>query len=307
MPIATTSFASARETADVFSAALVPADFHPQSTDFAAQLGIGDLGDGLAVTRLRTRPVSVDRHGSHLVDPDGEHLVFGVNFSGRSRVFQGPACSPLDGLSATAVAADRPSTLSVDSDGELILLSVPRHRLALTDRVLAGALSRVHTPSSPQLRVVGAFLRTVCEEVDGDPAVAGAWAAVALDLIAGLLAEPGRSAERPQDPGLQREMLRFVAHSCADPELSVTTLADRFSVSERYVYRLFADLHDTPARAVHRARAEYARRLLSGSGATVAAVAGLVGYRDVTTFTRAFRRETGVTPGQWRVAHRAAG
>ncbi len=49
-----------------------------------------------------------------------------------------------------------------------------------------------------------------------------------------------------------------------------------------------------------------ARRLLAGTDLTVEALAGRVGYRDVSYFIKSFRRGHGATPLEWRRAGRSA-
>ena len=49
-----------------------------------------------------------------------------------------------------------------------------------------------------------------------------------------------------------------------------------------------------------RARLDRARRLLADPSVTLTDVAYRVGFADLATFSRAFRRWTGKPPGQWR-------
>lgn len=50
---------------------------------------------------------------------------------------------------------------------------------------------------------------------------------------------------------------------------------------------------------------QLASRLLRTTTATMADVAGEVGYGSEASFSRAFKRHTGVSPGEWREAARA--
>ncbi|MDK1474692.1 helix-turn-helix transcriptional regulator [Streptomyces sp. 549] len=61
----------------------------------------------------------------------------------------------------------------------------------------------------------------------------------------------------------------------------------------------------TPGQLLREARTREAKRLLSAGDLTVRQVAGRVGYPDPAYFSRFFRRETGMTPGAFRHAHRA--
>jgi transcriptional regulator GlxA family with amidase domain len=89
----------------------------------------------------------------------------------------------------------------------------------------------------------------------------------------------------------------------ADPgaELTVAALARRVGVSERHLARLFrAETGTTVADHVEAVRVEAARRLLEDGREGIGAVARRCGFRTVETFHRAFKRRTGITPGEHR-------
>ena len=63
------------------------------------------------------------------------------------------------------------------------------------------------------------------------------------------------------------------------------------------LYRLFEQLQTSPGDYLRRTRlATAARMLLQSRDRTVAEIAALCGFDDATTFTRAFRRQYGLTP-----------
>jgi transcriptional regulator GlxA family with amidase domain len=89
----------------------------------------------------------------------------------------------------------------------------------------------------------------------------------------------------------------------ADPsgDLTVAALARRVGVSERHLARLFrSETGTTVADHVEAVRVEAARRLLEDGAEGVGAVARHCGFRTVETFHRAFKRRTGITPGEHR-------
>ncbi|MEI5102216.1 AraC family transcriptional regulator [Streptomyces sp. PmtG] len=92
-------------------------------------------------------------------------------------------------------------------------------------------------------------------------------------------------------------------HEEPDRAWTVASLAARARVSRAAFARNFADLVGRPPMAyLTEWRMTLAAELLAEPGATVAAVAGRVGYADGFGFSDAFKRIRGVTPS----AHRAA-
>ena len=88
-------------------------------------------------------------------------------------------------------------------------------------------------------------------------------------------------------------------------DLSVPALAQRASMSPRNFARVFADETGmTPAAWVQRVRLEAARSLLERTGPTVKEIAARAGFTSVETMHRAFRRELGSTPQQYRTRFR---
>jgi AraC-like DNA-binding protein len=73
-------------------------------------------------------------------------------------------------------------------------------------------------------------------------------------------------------------------------------VADRLAMSQRTLSRHLQDEGTTLSRIVEQVRIEHAERLLLGSRRPVQEVARQVGFADASSFSRAFRRATGLTP-----------
>jgi len=94
-----------------------------------------------------------------------------------------------------------------------------------------------------------------------------------------------------------------IARHSSDPTLSVGAAAARHGISPRYVHKLFEDDGRTYSQFVLEARLERARRELRDprtAARTVSAIAGSVGFGDVSYFNRTFRRRYGMTPTEAR-------
>ncbi|MEO5808139.1 GlxA family transcriptional regulator [Devosia sp.] len=92
----------------------------------------------------------------------------------------------------------------------------------------------------------------------------------------------------------------LMEQSLAEP-LAIEAIARRLVMSARQLDRLFqAELGVGPA-AVYRAmRVEHGRWMLQGTTRPIADVASLTGFADSAHFSRAFRKQFGMTPSQWR-------
>jgi transcriptional regulator GlxA family with amidase domain len=96
------------------------------------------------------------------------------------------------------------------------------------------------------------------------------------------------------------DVLAYIAdHPTAD--LSVATLAEHASMSERSFQRMFSrEVGVSPGKFVERTRLDAARRLLEQTEDGLAGVASQCGFANVETFHRSFKRQVGVTPSEYR-------
>jgi len=88
----------------------------------------------------------------------------------------------------------------------------------------------------------------------------------------------------------------------AETAPDLTTLATRLNMSERTLQRRLRDTNQTFRELRDQARSEIARDALSSSNISIANLARRLGYSEPTAFTAAFRRWTGCSPTQFRLA-----
>jgi AraC-like DNA-binding protein len=80
----------------------------------------------------------------------------------------------------------------------------------------------------------------------------------------------------------------------------VAEVARAMHMSGRTLQRRLEQEGTTFSEVLDRARLDVARRALAAPTATLTDVALQLGFSDLATFTRAFKRWTGMPPGQWR-------
>lgn len=93
----------------------------------------------------------------------------------------------------------------------------------------------------------------------------------------------------------------IIAEGYRRPDLSVAFLARELGVHPVHLARCFRkDLGTTPVEFIRAYRCKRAAEMLRAGGDSLAAIAFGCGFGDQSSFTRAFRRSTGVTPGAFR-------
>lgn len=102
---------------------------------------------------------------------------------------------------------------------------------------------------------------------------------------------------------LYRDMVSFIDGDIRNPGLNASVIAERFGISERYVYKLFAQrgLHvggRIKERRLDRAAVELALR--GGARAPITDIAYKWGFNDLSTFNRSFKAKFGCSPSQYR-------
>lgn len=111
-----------------------------------------------------------------------------------------------------------------------------------------------------------------------------------------------RGEANPAGRSALQEIQRWVSANPGE-EHGLAALAARAGLSPRHFARLFrAEIGVTPAIWVETVRVEAARRLLE-AGERPKQVAAASGFADVDTFRRAFQRQLGMTPAEYRRLH----
>lgn len=190
-----------------------------------------------------------------------------------------------------------------ERDG-LLALFMPRDFLERTRSGAAGLFSLVATDSGPGSLLAG-FLRQLGEQprqVDGEQAKC--FAAAARALVAACLAPADADGASPPPfavSGMVERARQMVQRHMASPDFGPPQLGRLLAMSRSKLYRLL-DGDGGVAQFINRERLIQARRALEApcEPRSVQAIANEVGFRDHSTFSRAFRREYGCSPTELR-------
>ncbi|MEV6276828.1 AraC family transcriptional regulator [Nocardia sp. NPDC051832] len=203
-----------------------------------------------------------------------------------------------DRFAINALAAGTVLRVRLDPVGTGSAMTALPQRLLLTDFV-------EHTP------LAATMMRHLVEQcpdpfgVQGDR-VATLITSMAIESWHARGCAPPRWLLKVNEPGVAQA----VAAMHADPgqEWTVEALA-RVALASRsgFAARFQAATGLPPGRYLTKLRVERAQRFLAETEIPIGAVARRLGYRSETAFGRAFRRDTGHTPSEWRrVARRSS-
>lgn len=111
-------------------------------------------------------------------------------------------------------------------------------------------------------------------------------------------------AANTQDIGLELRVRRAVANVLSEGVPTVSTIASELAMSARTLQRRLAEQGHSFQTVVDTARKDLARRLLAETDYSLAEVAFLTGFKEQSSFTRAFKRWAGQTPRSYRLSAR---
>jgi LacI family transcriptional regulator len=115
----------------------------------------------------------------------------------------------------------------------------------------------------------------------------------------GLIVRQSSDMVAVNHPGIARSLRYLLKHS--HEPIGVNDLAKAASMSLRGFHQAFLEhIGWPPGHELHRVRIEGAKQLLASSSEKTEAIATRCGYQNVNTFWIAFRKDTGMSPNQYR-------
>jgi len=305
---------SAEEWAGTVGRCLVPLSVSSGDRAFSGVMDRRIIDADVSISAATAGPRSAERPPRQAADGAADDLlVFTTQLNGSAELsHDGHSTKRVPG-SGTLLVTTAPYTIDFPVRNTTLSLRFPRRRLALSDSALSEAATRAVGADSPAMRIYTNFVTSLFRESPGLPAAAAApMADTAVTLLAAALTDmTGKDAGAPpqSSPAAMLAVLRaYVMENLDDPGLSVSSIARRHKISERYVHNVFAGIGITPAAYIRQERLTRAALLLASSpGLSVLDVAVRCGFTDITTFTRAFKRRYGLPPGTWRADNADSG
>lgn len=247
----------------------------------------------------------IRRTKSGIAHTDGEFLFVSIITSGFGRMHQDGRIAVVRPGDMVFYDTTRPYHWDLDGSWSQVVARVP---LALLGEHVPTDRSALPTAVTVQADspggVVAGFFRDLARIQQNAPEQATVLAANGVKLLASAITLAGGSVPSGSSAqALSREqVLSFMRARCTDAGLTVDEIARACLVSRRSLYRLFDETGDGLSTVLRRMRVECAQVLLiRDTGRSTASIAQASGFASERHFFRAFRVETGMTPGEYRL------
>jgi AraC-like DNA-binding protein len=243
-------------------------------------------------------------------DPSSDDdVVMFIHEAGRRNVSQGRREATVTPGGGVLELNGEPSTHVVLGPSRFVIIGVPRKLMIALAPGLEDTLIRALPPNAGVLRLLTRYLDVLDDEhAVGTPELQRAVATHIHDLVALAVGASRDAAEIASGRGLRAARMRAIkaeiARNLGNGDVSPAALARSQRVTPRYIQKLFEGEGTTLSRFVLSQRLARVHRMLSDpryADLTIGTIAYNVGFGDLSTFNREFRRHFGATPSNVRV------
>ena len=106
---------------------------------------------------------------------------------------------------------------------------------------------------------------------------------------------------RKQDNQLVDQIIQYVNEQYSSENLNISMIGEHFELTPSYLSRQFRDqTGEALLSFINKIRLREAKRLLAEQTMTINDISKNVGYGDINTFHRIFKKSEGITPGKYR-------
>ena len=279
--------------------------FSADPAEFSLQMDFV-VFDDVALFHLKHSAATVERQVDHVNGVSLGHLFYFV-ISGSLVLSQNGARIPLSAGTSAIASGYTPHRLDVVEQTELILVVLRRG--ALRGRGLPEPRDEVHRfPATSFTTAVSHFLHSLTPELPRPLSPEGITSRLAiLHLLAGVITGTveEESSQAPRQAVWVAQALTYIEANYVNPNLTTAAVATATGISPRHLQRLLAASSNSVADELRRARVRWATVSLRSSLATsptLREVAERSGFGTVSRMRRAFHREIGMSPAQYRAS-----
>jgi AraC family transcriptional regulator, positive regulator of tynA and feaB len=276
--------------------------FNARPESFVASVYGATLGN-LVLSTCSCGPCDVSRTQSDVSHDGIDDIILGVRLSGRSILSRDEGDLVVDPGTIYLQDVGRPLEINFLTQSKSIFVNIPRQ--ALRARIGEGITGKTVSTRTPVAGLAAEFLIMLAARTDAlEEPVQARLAEQALDLIAlALTASDGTpKLSSPRASALLR--LKMVINArLSDPSLKPADAAAAAGISVRYANDLLAEENLSIERYILKRRLARCRSALEDplqAQRMIGEIAFSWGFSDHSHFTRRFRSEFGMSPGDCR-------
>lgn len=282
----------------------VEMDRQATTDDFHASVH-GLLFDDLMIARCRTSAQTYNRRSLHIAQDGVDHYMIQLFMEGSQKVRRGSKdveCNPGDILVHDLASEHRAESLAFDN----LSVIVPRRVLEPMLKNTDSQHGRVLSAGDPLVRMLSRHMRDLYELSGSmDDAQRNSLSTVTSSLIAASLNGTKEQAEGHESSLATVALLqakRIIDDLLNKPELDAATIAQAAGVSRAALYRMF-EPYDGVMTYVRRRRLSGCLRDLTDRDQNYRSIAEIAfhwGFSSEAHFSRAFRKQFGMSPSDAR-------
>jgi AraC-like DNA-binding protein len=271
-----------------------------------------NTGGGVCLMRMSMSEGGITRRTPELLSDGNDDVILYIQEAGRRMVSQlGREVTVGPGGGVLTSNADA-STIMLAEAPRLVAVGLPRKLMMTLVPDLEDAFVRPLPPNRSILRLLLNYADVLDDEdTQRTPELQHMVGTHIHDLCALAIGATRDAAEIAMGRGLRAARLRAIkadiARNLRDGDVSIAALAVRHRVTARYIQRLFESEGTTLSRYVLGQRLAQVHRMLVDphqAHRAISTIAYDVGFSDLSTFNREFRRLFGATPSDVRAAER---
>lgn len=271
--------------------------------DFEGHLASVQVDAGISVSHVSHPRARVLRTSLGIKEADDYSLYLSFNVGEPFQIVQNDRVVDLPPGTSSFYVSSMPYEMIFPNFASQYVLQVDRARLPVAVNAQLNVLARPIELSHDGMSILRTYLTSLMRlprmTLDSTDRVMGQ-AVVDLTSMVMQSADTGHLETRGLDrDSLYLGMMSFIRVNAAKHHLSPDLISERFAISRRLMYTVFAENANSPADAIRNERLRRASVLLGMPGATVRDVAHATGFFDVATFGRAFSRQFDLLPSQW--------
>jgi len=242
------------------------------------------------------------------VEVRGEHF-FNVNLQlyGETVIEQSGRRAELSAGDLVVFETSANYTREFATDYGSFVLMLPQSRMGLPAEAIGAITAIPIKPDAGMGGVLSAFLLGLAQNFDTLDDRAGARIAQAtIDIVTATLVHLLHVDLYPGDvrlAALRANIRSYIDLHYADPACTPQAIAKANFVSLRHLHSVFQEEKTTVAEILRRRRLEAARRALDDptrDWQTISAIAAQCGFENMASFSRMYRAEFGMSPGEYR-------